>query len=231
MSTVGSTSSTSSTSSSDASAAADATTSILGKDDFLKLLMTQMQNQDPLNPTDDTQFVAQLAQFSSVEQMTNMNDTMNQLLVAQASANQTATAQLVGKSVQVNSNTVTLGTTTPVVLSGTLSGAAANVTATIVNAAGQTVRTINEGAGASGAWTGSWDGKDASGNSLPAGTYTVNLTATDSSGNAVTATSTSSGIVTGVSFVNGAAQLIVNGQTVPLSQVIEIDQATATASP
>jgi len=228
MSTVGSTSSTSSSTA--ATTASNAASTLLDKNDFLTLLMTQMQNQDPLNPADDTQFVTQLAQFSSVEQMTNMNDTMNQLLVAQASANQTATASLVGKSVQVNSNTVTLGTTTPVGLSGTLSGAAANVTATIVNAAGQTVRTINEGAGASGAWTGSWDGKDASGNSLPAGTYTVNLTATDSSGNAVTATSTSSGIVTGVSFVNGAAQLIVNGQTVPLSSVTEIDQAPATTS-
>ena len=214
-----------------ATAAAAASTPILGQNDFLTLLMAQMQNQDPLNPTDDTAFVTQLAQFSSVEQLTNMNSTMTELLTAQAGANQTATVSLVGKSVQVNNNTVTVGTSgAPVQLAGTLSGSAAKVTATIVNSAGQTVDTVQFGASAQGSWTGTWNGRDSNGNAVPAGSYTVNLSAVDASGNALTASSTSTGIVTGVSFVNGAAQLIVNGQTVPLSSVTEIDQAPATTS-
>lgn len=56
---------------------------ILGKDDFLKILMTQLQNQDPMNPMQDKDFIAQMATFSSLEQMTNMNKTMEKLLAFQ----------------------------------------------------------------------------------------------------------------------------------------------------
>ncbi len=210
-----------------ASTAAGDSTTTLGKDDFLKLLMTQMQNQDPTQPTDDTEFVSQLAQFSSVEQMTDMNDTMNQLLVAQASANQTADANLVGKTVKYTSSTVTLGATTPVTLGGTLSGAAADVTATITNSAGQVVRTIDFGSQAAGNFTGTWDGKDANGAALPQGSYTISLAAKDSSGNALTTTTNATGVVQGVNFSSGAAQLVVNGQTITMSNVIEVDQTTS----
>jgi flagellar basal-body rod modification protein FlgD len=213
-----------------AGAAASAAKSVLGKDDFLKLLMTQMQNQDPLSPTDNTAFVSQLAQFSSVEQMTSMNDTMSQLLIAQAGANQTNTASLVGKSVTVSDSNVTLGGTTPVALGGTLAGTAAVVTVKITNSAGTVVRTLTESGGAAGNWKGAWDGKDDNGVALPAGTYSIALSGTDVSGNAITCAPTSTGVVTGVSFVNGAARLVVNGNSVPLSSVTEIDAAPGTAS-
>ena len=217
-------SATSSNSNDVAQAAAGATTQVLGQDDFLKLLMAQMQNQDPTQPTDDTQFVAELAQFSSVEQMTDMNDTMNQLLVAQASANQTADANLVGKTVKYNSSTVTVGATTPVQLGGTLSGAASDVTATITDSNGKVVRTIDFGSAAAGNWKGNWDGTDSNGNAVAPGNYTVSLSATDSSGNPLTTTTQTSGVISGVNFSSGAAQLVVNGQTITMSNVIEIDQ-------
>lgn len=72
----------------------------LGKDEFLKLLVTQLQNQDPLNPQDDTQFIAQLAQFSSLEQMTNMSSTLTN----------TSAFGLVGKEVIVEDKNETTGT-------------------------------------------------------------------------------------------------------------------------
>jgi len=228
MSITGTTSSTSTKSV--ASAAAGAAKSVLGKDDFLKLLMTQMKNQDPLSPTDNTAFVSQLAQFSSVEQMTSMNDTMGQLLIAQAGANQTNTASLVGKSVTVSDSDVTLGDTTPVTLGGTLAGTAALVTAKITNSAGTVVRTLTEPGASAGNWKGTWDGKDDNGVALPPGTYSITLSGTDVSGNAITCAPTTTGVVTGVSFVNGAARLVVNGTSVPLSSVTEIDAAPATAS-
>ncbi|MBS4221634.1 flagellar hook assembly protein FlgD [Lederbergia citrea] len=72
---------------------------ILGKDDFLKILMTQLQNQDPMNPMEDKDFIAQMATFSSLEQMTNMNKSMDQLLQLQSQTSLIAFNQFVGKEV------------------------------------------------------------------------------------------------------------------------------------
>ncbi len=203
----------------------------LGKDDFIKLLMTQMQNQDPLNPTDNTQYVAELAQFSSLEQMSNMNSTLGQVLTAQASGNQMNTASLVGKSVEVSGNTVAFNGTTSATVSGTLSSPASTVTATITDSTGKVVRTLTDSIPSpSGNWSTSWDGKDSVGTMLPPGNYTVSLAAADAAGNAVTANPVTYGVVSGVSFANGAAQLVVNGKNVPLSSVVEIDQAPVAAS-
>ncbi|MCK0470757.1 flagellar hook assembly protein FlgD [Halalkalibacter sp. APA_J-10(15)] len=74
--------------------------SILGKDDFLKLLITQLQNQDPSNPMDDREFIAQMAQFSSLEQMTNMNQAMQYSVHLQQSQSLVQHSELIGKTVQ-----------------------------------------------------------------------------------------------------------------------------------
>src|SRR5450432_3182658 len=81
--------------------------STLGKDDFLKLLMAQMSNQDPSNPTDSSTFVAQLAQFANVEQLQSVNQSLDTLLVAQSSSNQTQAIGLIGKNVSYKSSSVT----------------------------------------------------------------------------------------------------------------------------
>ncbi|WP_052366403.1 flagellar hook assembly protein FlgD [Geomicrobium sp. JCM 19055] len=72
---------------------------MLGKDDFLKLLIAQLQNQDPLDPMDDREFIAQMAQFSSLEQMTNMNAAMQKLSNQQESAALVQHSELIGKNV------------------------------------------------------------------------------------------------------------------------------------
>ncbi|WP_227935814.1 flagellar hook assembly protein FlgD [Alkalihalobacillus deserti] len=73
---------------------------ILGKDDFLKILITQLQNQDPSNPMDDREFIAQMAQFSSLEQMTNMNQAIQKFVSLQSSQNLVQHSELIGKKVQ-----------------------------------------------------------------------------------------------------------------------------------
>ncbi|NEU29369.1 flagellar hook assembly protein FlgD [bacterium LRH843] len=73
---------------------------ILGKDDFLKILITQLQNQDPSNPMDDREFIAQMAQFSSLEQMTNMNTAIQQFVNLQSSQSLVQHSELIGKQIQ-----------------------------------------------------------------------------------------------------------------------------------
>src|SRR3954471_831202 len=73
--------------------------STLGKDDFLKLLMTQLQNQDPSNPMEDTEFIAQMAQFSTLEQITNMNSTMERFIQLQEQNQLVSYHQFIGKDI------------------------------------------------------------------------------------------------------------------------------------
>jgi flagellar basal-body rod modification protein FlgD len=208
-----------------AATASTAGTKALGKDDFLKLLLAQMQNQDPLNPMDNSQMVAQLAQFSTLEQMQGVNDRLDTLALAQASANQTQASMLVGKSVSYKTSQLTHTSGAPTPISAQLQGSASAITAVISDASGNKVRTLNFGAQAAGVFSGTWDGRDQAGNELPSGAFTVTMTAVNDAGNQVPIATQSSGNVTGVTFVTGAAQLLVNGAQVPLNSVIEIDQA------
>ncbi|MFC5712143.1 flagellar hook assembly protein FlgD [Thalassorhabdus alkalitolerans] len=72
---------------------------IMGKDDFLKILITQLQNQDPLNPMEDKEFIAQMANFSSLEQMTNMNKTLERFITSQQSSALVQNSELIGRKV------------------------------------------------------------------------------------------------------------------------------------
>jgi flagellar basal-body rod modification protein FlgD len=80
-------------------------TSVLGKDDFLKILITQLQNQDPTSPMQDREFIAQMASFSSLEQMTNMNTTMQQFLTFQSESTLLQQSQMIGKQVTYEAET------------------------------------------------------------------------------------------------------------------------------
>ncbi|MBD7964286.1 flagellar hook assembly protein FlgD [Fictibacillus norfolkensis] len=79
---------------------------ILGKDDFLKILITQLQNQDPTSPMQDREFIAQMASFSSLEQMTNMNQTMQQFLSFQTESSLLQQSQMIGKQVTYETETI-----------------------------------------------------------------------------------------------------------------------------
>ncbi len=201
-----------------ASAATAGPTQTLGENDFLKLLTAQMQAQDPLNPMDSANFAAQLAQFSSVEQLTNINAQLTNLTSSQASMQNTMATDLIGKRVTVSGNTATLNG--QAVMPYTLSGDAATVNVAIYDATGALVKTAALGQEAAGANSYTWDGKDQNGNTLPAGKYTFAVTAVDASAQAVTATPLASGIVTGISFNNNVTSLTLdNGTQVQLGDV------------
>lgn len=221
------TSTSASSAASAASTVADAAgKSTLGKDDFLKLMIAQLQNQDPLNPMDNQAFVAQLAQFSNLEQLQQVNSGINSLSIGQAGANQQAATNLVGRDITFKSDQVGWKQGDPgTAIGAQLAANADSVTATITDSNGRVIRTLRYGPQMSGTFSATWDGADDAGNVQPTGNYTIKFTAADPQKNPVTATAQGSGHVSGVSFANGVAELVLgNGIHVALPNVIEVDQ-------
>ncbi len=198
--------------------------SVLGKDDFLKLLTAQLANQDPLQPVDNQAFIAQLAQFSSLEQLQGVSSRLDTLLQTMGSSNQMSTASMVGRSVTYDTDGVDLVAGTPPSLRANLEAAGA-VTAVIQDSSGRAVRTIKTGAHAAGAFDLGWDGRDGNGNALPSGRYTVTLSAAASDGSSVTASAQSQGVVRGVSLAGGTTQLMIGDSLVNMSDIIQITQS------
>lgn len=196
----------------------------LGKDAFLKLLVEQVRHQDPLKPMDDTAMVAQLAQFSTLEQQVTGNQLLQLLATQQRGLANDAAIGLVGKTASVRGNTVSLagaGLGVPVRFS--LAGPAQTVTVTLKDAAGRTVRTLELGAHAQGATSLSWDGKDDGGNDQPPGAYTVSVAAKTADGASVDVVQQTTGTVTSVSFDQGYAMIALdNGVQAPAADLVQV---------
>ncbi len=218
-------SATSATSDPSAAQQAGASTSrnTLGKDDFLKLLTAQLSNQDPLQPVDNQAFIAQLAQFSSLEQLQGVSSRLDSLLAAATSSNQLSAASLVGKDVVFKTSDVELSSGTAPALEANLASRA-NVVAIIQDSSGRTVRTLALGAHDAGSFDVGWDGRDGNGNALPPGTYGVKLAASAADGSDVAVEARSRGTAKGVSFDGSGAQLLVGTNQVDMSDVVQITQ-------
>ncbi|WP_415766782.1 flagellar hook assembly protein FlgD [Pseudomonas sp. ZB1P45] len=150
----------------------------LGKDAFLQLLVTQLKNQNPLEPQDNGAFVAQLAQFSSLEGITTLNDTVSGLASNYNSSQALQASSLVGRSVIAPGGTAVVDTSKS--FSGTIAVPASvdPVKVKITDADGKVVRTIDLGSEVAGTSTFIWDGKNDAGEVAKAGTYTFGATAT-----------------------------------------------------
>lgn len=192
----------------------------LGKTDFLNLLVAQLKNQDPLKPMDSSSFVAELAQFSQLEQSSNTNTLLQQGLDAQSANRQYSLLPLVGRDVSVAGAVIQLGTT-PATLNYSLGADAASVSLSILNASNQVVRAGTLGKQGAGAQQVTWDGQDQNGTTMPPGTYTYAITALDAQGQTVPVTTTSNMTVTGIQVVGGQPQLAVGNQTIDPSSVIQ----------
>ena len=198
-------------------------TTTLGKDDFLKLLTTELQNQDPTQPVDDTQFVAELAQFSSLEQLQNISSQMNTLITASSSSSEMAATALIGKQVSYDASGVDLVSGTPPSVQVKLASPA-TVTAVVTNSSGTVVRALNLGYQAAGTFSLGWDGTDQGGKALPSGSYGLALSATASDGSSATVQAQAQGTVQGVTSSNNTPEVVIGTQLVPLSNVIQITQ-------
>lgn len=202
----------------------------LGKDEFVKLLLAQLGNQDPTAPTDSQAFVAQLAQFASLEQMQNVNDKLGSLTAAQQSSAGIGAATLVGKDAEYHTDGIVLGADGKVSSAVARVGAdAANVTAVVSDSTGAVVRKVELGPHAAGDVEFSWDGKNNSGTRAPAGDYKVRITAGDKAGGSIAVEMHGRGTVSGVSFSqDGLAELVINGSKVKMSDVQQISLPSQT---
>jgi len=199
---------------------------------FLTLLVAQMNNQDPLNPVDNAQLTEQMAQISTVTGINNLNTTVQNLMSQLQQSSTIQSAQLTGHSVMVAGSNLSLAANPN---SGNASGESAvgayslasgaqNVTITITNSSGQTVRTMQLGAQSAGLQDFTWDGTTDSGGTAPAGSYQYSVQATSTSGAALTATTYNLQTVVGsVPQANGTTQLMLgNGTQVPFSAIAQI---------
>jgi flagellar basal-body rod modification protein FlgD len=196
----------------------------LGKDEFLKLMMAQLAHQDPTAPSDSNAFVAQLAQFTSLEQMQNVNTSLQSLLVGQASQNNSGAVNLVGKDITYQTTQLTLGQGETPTASAKLGAAATDITATITDADGKVVRQMKLGGHDAGVLEFEWDGRDQSNNTAKPGKYTVSISAKDSKGNVVDVEQRATGRVTGVSFEKGYPEVILGDQHLKMSDIVEINE-------
>jgi flagellar basal-body rod modification protein FlgD len=207
------------------SGAVKGTTKENPKETFMKLLVAQLEHQNPLSPMDNTQFTQQLAQFTSLEQLQSMNTNLSALMQAQTTANGLQAATLLGKQVQAQANTTHVlkqGEVTP--FQYTLAADSANVQIDVLDQAGNTTRTINARNQKTGPQALTWDGKDTVGKPLPAGDYHFQVTATDKAGKPVAVEESLQGIVEGVTYDGNHPYLIVGGNRVELSALTNIKQ-------
>ncbi len=145
--------------------------STLGKDAFLQLLVTQMQNQNPLDPQDNSEFVAQLAQFSSLETMQNLSTSVDAIGGMYQSSQALQASNLVGRTVIVDSGSTRVDTSKGMTGSVDLPDTSTITTVKVYNSHGDVVRTIDLGEQKAGEQKFTWDGKDDDGNVLESGDY------------------------------------------------------------
>lgn len=193
----------------------------LGEDDFLTLLVAQLQNQDPLDPQDNTEFIAQLAQFSSVEAQTSTNDKLDELIDAQSSSEQSAAFSLLGQEVIVASDSIYLQGDS-VELGFSIDEAATGATLTVTNEDGDTVASFTLEDPEEGYNFVSWDGCDNSGNKLAKGTYDIEIEVTDAAGETVENQALVKVAVDEVALDSSGSILVTDAGNIPLSGVSSV---------
>jgi len=201
------------------------TDSAMGRDAFLRMLMVQLQYQDPMNPMDSQQFSSQLAQFSQLEELQSMRDSLDSslstdVLLTQSITN-TLAASLIGRTVIASTPSACLEDGSAD-FRFNLDGAAQQVTLSILNESGSIVKTVTLTNLPEGDQTYTWDGQDSNGNAMPDGVYTFTVSATGSNGASVTASPFVQGRITGVRYENGMAVLLIGDLEINLSEVTEI---------
>ncbi len=179
-------------------------------DRFLKLLVAQMKNQDPLNPLDNAQVTSQLAQINTVNGIEKLNASIGDLSASLLAGQSMQSAGLIGRTVFADGNRLALTAGAPARGALQLGDAADSVKVTISGAAGNVVRQIDLGAHGAGLTTFEWDGRNAAGAAMAPGAYSFQVSATRSGQN-ITASTLASGVVSGVIPDSAGTRVSIDG--------------------
>ena len=201
----------------------------MDRDAFIKMFLAQMQNQDPLNPMDGSEFAAQLAQFSSLEQLYNVNESLETLTTAQDTQARYEALSLIGKDIMAEGSRIALKS------EGMARGAfdldqSAECTVTITDGRGIPVRSLSLGTLEAGSHDFTWNGETAAGDEMPEGGYRFEITAVTPIGQSAEATPRILGTVDRVRIDGDTSTLYIGDLAVDLGSVLDVRLPEAQAS-
>lgn len=195
-------------------------------DNFLTILTTQLQNQDPLSPMDTTEFTNQLVMFADVEQSVRQSGQLDELIALNRQSEAANAVSYMGRKITADYNEVNLQGE-PVTIGYNLPETAKTASLEIYDDTGELVRLITAVEKDSGDHTVTWDGTDMFGNPLPNGAYSFQIGAVNSDEQPIEATYTTNGIVTGVEFGDGITTLMMGTVKIPLGNVLSVEDTPA----
>ena len=198
---------------------------VMGKDDFLNLLVTQLKHQDPLNPMDSADFTAQLAQFSSLEQLENANTNLETLITAQSDMSDNQTLSYIGKNVYAFGNALNMSEGVPDDINFELGENAEKVFIQIYDSAGNMVRNIEEGAMSMGKNTYSWDGQNSNGVNVPDGAYTYEVYGFNVNDESIDTVWFIEAPITGVTYSDGDVYLNSGDTIIPKEAIFKVSES------
>jgi flagellar basal-body rod modification protein FlgD len=202
------------------------------KDEFLRLLVAQLQHQDPLQPRDGAEFVAQLAQLAGLEQSAETNARLAAIEAGQASSIRAGYAAMVGSTITAAVDRVPNppGPQDPAIYAR-VDGTASKVSAVIKNASGKELRRIELGPTSGGELRVPWDGVGSDNKPLPAGDLSIEIVAEAPGGAAVSAQAMARGPVTAVAFEGGAVRFSLGSLEVSPGDIISIEAPRPATAP
>lgn len=209
----------------DVSTDSDDTTSSsdLDQDDFLTLLLAQMENQDPLNPLEDTEMLSELAQFSSLEQLTALNETMSDVVDSLSYMTVNSAVSYLGMDVTAEGNTIHKGESSCTSVTYELEEDVESITAHVYDSDGDIVASVELSGLSAGEHEFVWDGEAYTGEEAPEGTYYVAFEAYDENGEYQDVTSEVAGTVTGLTGENGYTQFYLDdGRLVDMTSITSV---------
>lgn len=195
----------------------------IDKNEFLLLLVTQLKNQDPLNPMEYAEFTSQTAQFAALEQLQAINENLGSLQKYQSALFDEHAVSFIGKKVKVSDNTVDLKANASEELHFELEKEAREVYAYVYDATGSLVKEIAQtGSFSAGEQSLTWDGTDDDGNRVSEGRYSFEVKAVDSSGTTFTGEPFYEAVVTSVNYGDGTAYITAGNRDISVGNILKI---------